>query len=126
MKIEYTNGLLYAELTLSYQGKTKAIDRLIIDTGAAQTLLSADAVFDLGVFAVAEDELTVMSGIGGEELAFRKLIDHVIFDTMELDQFPLDFGDLDEGFGINGIFLKRGSYIRESMKRRQKAFHRAE
>lgn len=56
-----------------------------------------------------------MSGIGGEEIAFRKVIDKVTFDTLEIDLFPLDFGDLDEGFGINGIIgldiLLRGKFV---------------
>lgn len=46
MRIELVNGLLHSKLTLTYHGHTETIDRLIIDTGAAQTLISADAVFD--------------------------------------------------------------------------------
>lgn len=34
---------------------------------------------------------------------------------MEMERFPLDFGDLDEGFGINGIIgldiLLKGQFV---------------
>lgn len=115
MNIEYVNGLLHAKMSITYQGQTTTIDRLVIDTGAWKTLLSADVVFDLGIFATPDDDLTVMSGIGGEDFAFRKVVDCVVFGSLEMERFPLDFGDLDEGFGINGIIgldiLLKGQFV---------------
>lgn len=81
MIIKYIDGLLHTNLTLSYQQQTAIVERVIIDTGAAQSLISADAVFHLGIFATPDDELTLMSGIGGDELAFRKRIDRITFGT---------------------------------------------
>ncbi|WP_019121863.1 aspartyl protease family protein [Brevibacillus massiliensis] len=74
---------LHAAITLSYKGKITKIENVIVDTGAAHTLISADAVFDSGIFAAPEDELTVMSGIGGEDFAFRKVVDRVEFAALE-------------------------------------------
>jgi hypothetical protein len=111
----YMNGLLHATVTLTYQGRAAVIERVIVDTGAARTLISADAVFDLGIFATPTDELTIMSGIGGEDFAFRKEIDCASFGTFELKSLLLDFGNLDEGFGINGIIgldiLLKGKFV---------------
>ena len=38
------------EMTISYRGKTKVIDKLVIDTGAAHTLISSDIVEELGIY----------------------------------------------------------------------------
>ncbi|GGK31569.1 hypothetical protein GCM10010965_25470 [Caldalkalibacillus thermarum] len=115
MNLDYKNGLLYTSITLTYQGKSAVIEQVIVDTGAAQTLISADAVFDLGIYATPHDELTIMSGIGGVDYAFRKRIDRVTFGSFEVHSLPLDFGNLDEGFGINGIIgldiLVKGKFI---------------
>lgn len=35
MKFEYRNGLLFTSIQLSYKGKTKTIDNIVIDTGAS-------------------------------------------------------------------------------------------
>jgi hypothetical protein len=115
MKLDYRNGLLYTTVTLTYQGKYALIEQVIVDTGAAQTLISADAVFDLGIYATPDDELTIMSGIGGEDFAFRKVMDRVSFGSFEVHGLPLDFGNLDERFGINGIIgldiLVNGKFV---------------
>lgn len=103
MKMDFINGLLHASVTLTYQGNTALIEHVIVDTGAAQTLISADAVSDLGIFATPDDELTIMSGIGGEDFAFRKEMDCVAFGSFDVKNLSLDFGNLDESFGINGI-----------------------
>lgn len=42
MKLEIVNRLLEVEMTISYNGKSKKIDKLVIDTGAAHTLISFD------------------------------------------------------------------------------------
>lgn len=47
MKLELVNRLLEVKMTISFKGKTKIIDKLVIDTGAAHTLLSSDIVEDL-------------------------------------------------------------------------------
>ena len=44
MKLDFVNRLLEVEMTISYRGKMKTIDKLVIDTGAAHTLISSDIV----------------------------------------------------------------------------------
>ena len=50
MKMEYIDGLLHSSITINYQGKQKNIDHVIVDTGAARTIISADEVFNPGSF----------------------------------------------------------------------------
>ncbi len=113
--MEYIDGLLHSSITINYQGKQKNIDHVIVDTGAARTIISADEVFDLGVFATANDEINVMYGIGGEDYSFRKIVDEIQFASFNSQEFAIDFGELDGGFGINGIIgldiLLSGNFI---------------
>ncbi|MCZ0756836.1 aspartyl protease, partial [Anoxybacillus sp. J5B_2022] len=44
MQIEYRDGLLFTSIEIVYRGKTKRIDNMVIDTGAAKTLISQHAV----------------------------------------------------------------------------------
>ncbi|WML43820.1 hypothetical protein [Neobacillus sp. PS3-40] len=38
---------LEIEMTISFQGKTKTIDRLVVDTGVAHTLISSDKISNI-------------------------------------------------------------------------------
>jgi hypothetical protein len=43
VKIEYVDQLLCVPLTIKYKEKKKAIERMIIDTGAAHSIISSDS-----------------------------------------------------------------------------------
>lgn len=46
----YFDGqLMYASLKITYRDKTKIIDRLVVDTGAAKTFISVDVVEDINL-----------------------------------------------------------------------------
>ncbi|MGO4887299.1 aspartyl protease family protein [Anaerobacillus sp. MEB173] len=115
MKIEYVDYLLQTSLTIQYQGKIKVVDRMVIDTGAAHSLISSDVVDDIGIFFEPGDQLVTMVGVGGEEYSFRKELDSVELDTVKLEKIKIDFGTLDNEFGINGLIgldiLKKGEFI---------------
>ena len=114
MKLELVNRLLEVEMTISYKGKTKIIDKLVIDTGAAHTLISSDIVEDLGIYFENGDPLVSAYGIGGEEYSFRKPVDFIKLGTHEIPEIKLDFGNLDD-WGINGLIgldiLMNGKFI---------------
>lgn len=102
MNIFINNHLLHTTLTINHQGKTETIERLVIDTGAAHSLISSDAVFELGIYAT-NSEIITMYGIGGEDHAFRKVVDKISFGTYSSETVSLDFGFFDPSYGINGI-----------------------
>jgi hypothetical protein len=114
MKLELVNRLLELEMTISFKGKTKLIDKLVIDTGAAHTLLLTDIVEDLGIYFENGDPLVSAFGIGGEEYSFRKGVDFIKLGTHEIPGMKLDFGDL-EDWDINGLIgldiLMDGKFI---------------
>ncbi len=47
MQIEYRDGLLFTSIEIVYQGRSKLIDNMVIDTGAVKTLISQNAVEDI-------------------------------------------------------------------------------
>ena len=47
MKLEYRNGLLFTSIEIKHRKKSKIIDNIVIDTGAAETIISPDAVYDM-------------------------------------------------------------------------------
>ena len=114
MKLDFVNHLLEVEMTISYKGKKKTIDKLVIDTGAAHTLISSDIVDDIGIYFENGDSLVSSYGIGGEEYSFRKPVDFIKLGNYEIQDMNLDFGNLDH-WGINGLIgldiLMNGQFI---------------
>jgi predicted aspartyl protease len=103
MKIDFVDGLLQTSITLNYKGQVLTIDKLVIDTGASHTLLSADVVADIGIYFETGDEIVSAFGIGGEESCFRKLFDIVQLGSFQIENFKLDVGYLHEKLAINGL-----------------------
>jgi predicted aspartyl protease len=50
VKIEYVDHLLCVPLTIKYKEKKKNINRMIIDTGAAHSIISSDVADEIGIF----------------------------------------------------------------------------
>ncbi|MFD1363444.1 retropepsin-like aspartic protease [Lentibacillus salinarum] len=102
MKIKYKHGLLLVDMTLRYNGKNKVIENLVVDTGAARTLISQNAVDDIGMQVDLHDKIVTYYGIGGKEYAFRKNVDSIQISDCTIENIEVDFND----FGyedINGL-----------------------
>lgn len=102
MKIKYKYGLLLVAIALTFNGVEKTVENMVLDTGAAKTLISQDAVDDIGVGVDLNDTIVTYYGIGGKEHAFRKRIDKVQMDEFVIENVEIDFND----FGykdINGL-----------------------
>lgn len=94
--------MLYTSITLTYEGRSQEINNIVIDTGAAHTLLSSDCVDDIGIRVSHEDEIVVSYGIGGKEHSFTKEVDHVQVGTVVSDRCTLDFTSF-QYENINGL-----------------------
>ena len=85
MKIEFWNGLLFTSISLTFRGSTLIIDNIVVDTGAAETLLSPDAVEEIGLIAELGDNISSFYGVGGSfHNAFSKQVDRIGLGTVEL------------------------------------------
>lgn len=103
MNLKLVEGLLQSSLTVSYKSQVMTVDKLVIDTGASHTLLSADIVTDIGVYFEPGDKMVSAFGVGGEENCFRKTFDAIQLGTFQIEDFKLDVGILHEKLDINGL-----------------------
>lgn len=115
MKIEYRDGLLFVSLTLEYEGRTQIIDNVILDTGAAQSLIDTDAADTLSLETDDDDIIVPMVGIGGIDYSVRKQIDSLVFGSYHLKRPTIDFGNLGAHPGVNGLLgsdiLVQGRFV---------------
>ncbi|MDQ2088124.1 aspartyl protease family protein [Herbivorax sp. ANBcel31] len=117
MKIEYRQGLIFTEMKLRFKGKSKIIENVVIDTGAAETIISPDVVDEIGIFAEINDTVNSFYGVGGSlHNFFSKNVDSIEMEELELKDLKLDFGIIDPRGEINGligldILIKIGAII---------------
>jgi predicted aspartyl protease len=50
INITFRDGLLFTSMEIFFRGKSIVIDNIVIDTGAAETILSPDIVEEIGLF----------------------------------------------------------------------------
>ena len=93
MKIENRSGLLFTSIEITYRGKTKVVENVVIDTGASQSLISQDSVSDIGIKVEGDDEIVTSYGIGGKEHAFVKCVDKINVAGFSMEEFQLDISD---------------------------------
>lgn len=103
MKLDLVDGLLFSSIVITHHGATITIHDVVIDTGAAESIISIDAVDGLFQSYEQEDQIRFMTGIGGREASIRRKIDQVKFDSFLASDFHLDFGRIGEYSGINGL-----------------------
>jgi predicted aspartyl protease len=102
MHIEYRDGLLFTTITIHFNGYTKIINNIVIDTGASHTLLSQDEVDDIGIKVTLEDDIITSYGIGGKEHAFTKTVQAVGVGDFILRDIQLDFTSF-KYHNVNGL-----------------------
>lgn len=49
MNLEYKNGLLFVDMNIGYKGNNVLINNVVVDTGAAHTIINPDSVYELGI-----------------------------------------------------------------------------
>lgn len=116
MRIDLIDNLLQTSMTIYYKGRSLTIDNLVIDTGAAHSLLSSDIVSQIDIKFVNGDKLVRSFGIGGDEYSFRKQVDRIQLGSLVLNDVSIDFGvfheDIDHINGLIGLdILKSGDMI---------------
>jgi predicted aspartyl protease len=115
-KIQIKNGLLYTSIKLVHEGNYIIIDDVIIDTGAFHTIITTDFLDDMGAKFSNEDKLIEASGYGGvSSYAVRKRIDLIDCNGVKINNFKIDFGEIDPDEKVNGLlgldFLRAAGII---------------
>jgi hypothetical protein len=65
MNLDYVERLLYSSITIIHHSKSMLIPNVVIDTGAAESIISIDAVEDLFNSYEPEDQIRFITGIVG-------------------------------------------------------------
>ena len=103
VKLRVQGGLLYVPVRLTFRGTDLVLDNVILDTGSAGSVVSADAVLPMGLVPEPLDRLRRIRGVGGTEFVFTKRVDQIAVGELEASPFDLEVGALDYGFTVDGI-----------------------
>jgi len=103
VKIRLQGGLPYVPVHLAFRGRELVIDDVILDTGSAASVVSADAVLPIGLVPEPQDRLRRIRGVGGVEFVFTKRLDRISVGDLEARDFEVEVGALDYGFPVQGI-----------------------
>ncbi len=115
MKLYFDYGLPFAEIELWNGDKGIKLSKVLIDTGSATTIISAETAINLGLGPQPDDEINLVRGVGGAEAVYEKGVEKVIFDTVTLNNCKVDIGAMEYGFELNAILgmniLKQAAVI---------------
>lgn len=90
MKIRLQGGLLYIPVHLGFRGRDLVLNDVILDTGSAGTVVSADAVLPMGLVPEPHDRLRRIRGVGGVEFVFTKRLDRLAVGKLQAEDFEVE------------------------------------
>ena len=97
------DGLLLTDMEVTYRGKSLWLKRVLVDTGSGSTIIKTDLAESIGIFAEENDMIYRISGAGGSEFVFSKMIDSIKIGEKEAENFTLEIGAMNYGFELDGI-----------------------
>lgn len=103
MQLTSRNELVFVTANLTYSGVSIEIPEVLVDTGAASTVINADFAAQAGVYVRPFDTLRSLRGVGGHEHVFARHVDRLAVGERGLDQFEIEIGEMDYGFEMGGI-----------------------
>ena len=103
MKIRIQDGLPYIAATITHKGQTLTLENVLIDTGSAGAIFSADQVAAVGLEYGTDDVVHRIRGVGGAEFVFTKRAESLTVGDLRLNNFEIEVGAMDYGFAIDGI-----------------------
>lgn len=103
MKIFLIEGLPFVSAVVGFQGRSLTLNNVLLDTGSAGSIFSADRLAEIDLSYAPEDELLRIRGVGGVEFVFTKLVDHLAIGELRVDDFKIEVGAMDYGFLIDAI-----------------------
>ena len=103
MQLISQHELAYVTATLTYRGTTVEIPDVLVDTGAASTVINADVAAEAGIYLEPSDQLRRLRGIGGHEHVFLRHVDRFAVGDQGIDGFDVEIGEMDYGFELGGI-----------------------
>jgi predicted aspartyl protease len=77
MRLTLRDDLVLVSVTVAYQGQEIKVPEVVVDTGSATTMLSADVVSQVGIVPELDDVLHVVRGVGGAEVVFSRRVERL-------------------------------------------------
>ena len=103
MRLTLKDDLPFVRITASYHDAEIDIPDVLLDTGSATTILSADQVAQIGIVPEPTDTLYTIRGVGGIETVFTRRIAQIRIGQQQVCDFEIEVGGMDYGFEIQGI-----------------------
>ncbi|WP_315371550.1 retropepsin-like aspartic protease [Paenibacillus xylanexedens] len=115
MKISEVYGQPFISIKLEFRGKVLQLEKVLLDTGSASTLLNADVVREVGMVPEENDLVEIIRGVGGIEYVYTKSLDSITVDGTTINEFQVEIGNMDYGLEIDGIlgfnFMKQTGVV---------------
>ena len=103
MQILLRDNLPYTTVTLVYKGQRLTVSDVLIDTGSATSVFSADVVQAIQIEPEPEDMLHTIRGVGGLEVVFARRVDGLGVGGHFVPDFEIEVGGMDYGILLKGI-----------------------
>ena len=103
MKLELRHGIPFTEVILRNNGKEIASRNVVVDTGSASTIISAEIAVQLDMESGLNDSLNRVRGVGGTEFVYEKVIGCIEIGGITLENFKLQVGAMNYGFEIDAL-----------------------
>jgi predicted aspartyl protease len=102
-KLVLEESLLLTDMDLTFKGETLNLNRVLVDTGSGSTVISSDLAESIGIVAEENDMTYRISGVGGSEFVYSKLVDSIRVGEIRTNEFELEIGAMNYGLDIDGI-----------------------
>ncbi len=103
MRVRLEDGLPYVGLTLSHYNRKVELEKVLLDTGSASSVFSADKVLEIGLKLERDDIVHRIRGVGGSEFVFTKQVESLTLGELRVENFEIEVGSMDYGFMLEGI-----------------------
>lgn len=103
VRLSLRHELPFVTISLGYRGATIDIPDVLVDTGAASTVVNADVVSAVGLIWERTDRLRALRGVGGHEYVFTRVVDRLTVGDAGVTPFEIEVGEMDYGFDIKAI-----------------------
>ncbi len=103
MKIQIQKGLPYINASLFYKKRQIHFNNVLLDTGSAGSVFSADKLLSIGLSLERRDSVHRIRGVGGAEFVFTKRVDSLTVDNFKVHNFKIEIGAMEYGIDIDGI-----------------------
>lgn len=103
MKLEIRDGLRFVSAIVERRGIQVTFDHVLIDTGSAGSVFSADLLEQIGLVYEPQDPVERIQGVGGAEFVFSKTLERLTVGDISTIAFDVEVGSVDYGFDIDAI-----------------------